>query len=377
MKVILRFMGRLQKLKSLIKLNNLFHYKFIIPKDLFYQLKIKTYFIENNNDYIICYGTKKLYEQLEIYDIKIINQYKSFFKTIFLKRIVMILTAILVLSIFYSSSLFIREITFKDPSMYDYRVYDYVYKKLDKRLFLYTLKEDINKISLSLRAAFPNYAYVGITKNGSSLEIDIEKINVKKNDAFIKNEFPIISNYNAVIYGISCTDGVVLVNLNQSVKKGDSLVIPNQKESFCEAVILGKLSEYKTIIVKKKRLCYGYTGKIIKKMNLKVGKNYLMKFKNYYTDQDIRIIENYSLFDYLYVVDTYYYEKDFLLVEYDYETAFNYAISMFYADLEINRKSSLEKINNIILLNFIEHNDEFIFNFLVNEIKSIGIYAYN
>ena len=77
--------------------------------------------------------------------------------------------------------------------------------------------------------------------------------------------------------------------------------------------------------------------KIIKKMNLKVGKNYLMKFKNYYTDQDIRIIENYSLFDYLYVVDTYYYEKDFLLVEYDYETAFNYAISMFYADLEINR----------------------------------------
>lgn len=370
-------MGKLQKLKSLIKLNKLFHYQFIIPKDLFYQLKIKTYFIENTSDYIICYGNKKLYEQMQAYDIKIINQYQSFIKTVFLKRIVMILTAILVLSIFYSSSLFIREITFKDPSMYDYRVYDYVYKKLDKRFFLYTLKDNINNLSLSLRAAFPNYAYVGITKNGSSLEIEIDKININKNNTFTKNKFPIISNYNAVIYGITCTDGVVLINLNQSVKKGDSLVIPNQEEGFCDAVILGRLSEYKTVTVKKKRLCYDYTGKITKKLNFKVGKNYLMKFKNYYTDQDIKIVENYGLFNYFYVVDTYYYERDYLLIEYDYETAFNYAVSLFYRELEQYRKSSLEKIDDIMLLNYIEKDDEFIFNFLVKKIKNIGVYAYN
>ena len=59
MKVILRFMGKFQKLKSLIKLNKLFHYKFIVPKSLFYELKIKAYFVTSLDDKIIFYGNKR------------------------------------------------------------------------------------------------------------------------------------------------------------------------------------------------------------------------------------------------------------------------------------------------------------------------------
>ena len=77
------------------------------------------------------------------------------------------------------------------------------------------------------------------------------------------------------------------------------------------------------------------------------------------------------------VFKVYYYEKDFYKFVYDFETAYNYAVSVFYKNLELYRKSNLEKINEIKLLNYEETKDEFIFYFLVNKVKSIGIYSYN
>ena len=370
-------MGKLQKLKSLIKLNKLFHYQFIIHKELFYKLKIRVYFIEIDDEYIICYGNKKVLNQLVDYDIKYFNQYKIFIKTVFIKRIVFYVTFIMMCMIFFSSSLFIRDIRFKDSSMYDYRVYNYLYQKLDKKWFLYTLNEDINSLSLSLRAAFPNYSYIGLIKSGSTLVIDVEKIDRFNEYKPHKEPFPIVSNYNAVIYGISCLEGVVLVNLNQSIKKGEVLVTPSLEGGFTSAIVLGKMAEYVTITVKKKKLCFENTGKMKSRFGIKVGKNYLQKFKDFYEFQDIKIINRINLFNFLSLVEVYYYEKDYLLIEYDYNTAYNYAVSMIYANLEIYRKSNLEKINEIKLLNHYENSDEYVFHFLINQIKSIGIYSYN
>ena len=377
MKVILKYMGKLQKLKSLIKINKLFHYKFIVPKELFYTLKIKAYFISTNEKYIICYGNKRLYHILKEYDIEYVDQYKIVFKDVILKKIIIFITFILICIVFLSSSYFIREIKFKDISMYDYRVYSYVINKLDKKLFLYTLKDDINSISLSLRAAFPNYSYIGISKSGSSLIIDIEKINLKQNNQVIKNKNPIVSNYNAVICGIKCEEGVVLVNLNQSVNKGDLLVTPNSELGYCEAVILGKFSEYKTIVIKKEKIVFDYTGRWERKYSMRLGNKYLTKFKDIYANQVMEINKVFSFFNYLELDKVYYYEKDFIKVLFDYESAYNYAVSSIYAALELNRKSKLEKINDIILLKWEENSDEFVFYLLINQVKSIGIYSYS
>lgn len=377
MKVILKFMGKLQKLKSLIKLNKLFHYEFKIPKELFYELKIKTYFITMENDYIRCYGNKKLFNELLKYELEYIDQYKIFFRSVFLKRLIMIITFINICMVFFSSSYFIREIRFKNNLYYDVRVYNYVLSKLDKRLFMYTLTEDLNEISRSLRSSFPNYAYIGISKKGSVLEIDIEKIDIKKYNDCLKNKLPIVSNYNAVIYSISCKEGVVLINLNQSVKQGEVLVTPNSDTGYTDAVILGNLSEYEKVVVKKEVLDYGLTGKISIKYGIKVGNNYLIKFKKLYEEQEIRIVKMVGLFNLIELSKVYYYEKDFYKQIYTYEDAYNYAVSSFYRDLELYRKSNLERINEIVLINYEETDEEFVFYFLVNRIKSIGIYSYN
>lgn len=377
MKVILKFMEKLQKLKSLIKLERLFHYQFKIDKNLFYKLKIKFYFVTSSDDFIICYGNKKQLNKLIDYDIEYTNQFKVFINNVLLKRFIIIITFLLITFMFSSSSYFIREIRFKNDNFYDQRVYTYVLNKLNKSLFFYTLDEDINEVSRCLRAAFPNYSYIGIKKKGSVLEIDIEKIDILEKDNKSKNKNPIVSNYNAVIYSISCKSGIVSVNLNQSVKKGDLLISPNNEDGFCEGLILGTLSEYEKIIVKKEAIDFGITGRFIKKYNIKIGKNYLMNFKNFYLEQDIKLDKMFNLFNYLELYKVYYYEKDFYKFTYDYETAYNYAVSVFYKNLELYRKSYLEKINEIKLLNYEETKDEFIFYFLVNKVKSIGIYSYN
>lgn len=377
MKVILKFMEKLQKLKSLIKFERLFHYQFKIDKNLFYQLKIKFYFVTSSDDFIICYGNKKQLNKLIDYDIEYTNQFKVFINNVLLKRFIIIITFLLITFMFSSSSYFIREIRFKNDNFYDQRVYTYVLNKLNKSFFFYTLDEDINEVSRCLRAAFPNYSYIGIKKKGSVLEIDIEKIDIFEKDNKSKNKNPIVSNYNAVIYSISCKSGIVSVNLNQSVKKGDLLISPNNEEGFCEGIILGTLSEYEKIIVKKEVIDFGITGRFIKKYNIKIGKNYLMNFKDFYLEQDIKLDKMFNLFNCLELYKVYYYEKDFYKFIYDYETAYNYAVSVFYKNLEIFRKSNLEKINEIKLLNYEETKDEFIFYFLVNKVKSIGIYSYN
>ena len=367
-------MGKLQKLKSLIKLHKLFHYEFRIPKELFYKLKLKAYFVSSSDEFIICYGNKKLFNYLKDYDILYVDQYKVIFRKVILNKIIIIMTFILICFTFLSSSYFIREIKFKDESMYDYRVYSYVNSKLDKKWFLYTLNEDINSISLSLRARFPNYAYIGISKSGSSLLIDIEKIDIKQNNKVVKNKKSLISNYNAVIYGIDCKEGVVLVNLNQSIKKGEVLVTPNSEFGYCDAVVLGSLAEYKTIVVKKEKLMFDYTGKFTKKYSLRFGNKIIINYKTIYDNQSIEIQPLFKIFNYIKLDKVYYYEKDFIKLVYNYEDAYNYALSTIYSNLELNRKSGLEKINDIKLLKFEENEDSFTFFFLVNEIKSIGIY---
>ena len=286
----------------------------------------------------------------------------------------MIITFIIVLFVFYSSSFFIREVKFKDSSMYDYRVLSYVYTKLDKKWFLYTLKEDINTISLNLRASFPTYSYIGINKQGSTLVIESEKIELENK---IKNNISfgnITSNYNAVIKLIRCHSGVVNVILNQSVKVNDILVEPLINSSYTDAVILGEFSKYEKIVVKKEVVTFDFSSKMKVKYIALVGKNYLMKFEDYYEFQEIKVTNVLNFFNLIRLVKLYYYEKDYLNVSYDYDSAYNFAVSMIYYNLELYRKLKEEKINDVIFIKCDEFNDEYVFYFLVNYIKSIGVY---
>ena len=206
--------------------------------------------------------------------------------------------------------------------------------------------------------------------------IDIEKMNIElpnnNKHMLVKS---IRSKYNAVIHGISCKEGVVLVNLNQFVKKGEELVIRKDDESSCDAVIIGNVLEKEIIVVRKNKISFGYTGNLECKYNLKVGKNYLFKLNEFYNEQTIKIENLINIFNIIVIVKEIAYEQDYCLINYDYDSAYRYAESMLYYKLELERKSPLEKINDIKLLSYSEDDDKYYFEFIVNQVKSIGIYS--
>lgn len=378
MKVILRFMGKLKKLELFNKVKKIFLYEFKIPKTSLKDINVKVYFVSKSDDYIICYGNNKAYKVLSCYEDIIINrQVKLLLNKYILKRVIMIITLLLVVAIFFSSSLFIREIKFKDNSLYDQRIYNYVYNTLDKKLWFYTLKEDITTINNNLRASFPNYAYLGVSRNSSTLIIDVELINIRKEEQKVEQvPCDIISKKDAVITGISCKSGKVLVSLNQYVKQGELIVtgkLSENKSVYSDAVICGMYVDYIKIKVRKIKNSYGLTGKISRKINIKVGNNYLFKFEDYYQNQRFEVKKVFNLFNLISLVSVNYYEEGNIVIIYDHNSALNYAISMLYYDLEVYRTSVLEKILEIQLLNSSENSDEFIFDFAVKQIKNIGI----
>lgn len=371
-------MGKLKKLKLLNKIKRVFLYEFKIPKTLFKEINVKVYFVSKLDNYIICYGNNKAYKVLSCYeDVLIKKQFNLILNKYLVKRLIMVITLLIVIAIFFSSSLFIREIKFKDNNLYDQRIYNYVYNTLDKKLWFYTLKEDITTINNNLRASFPNYAYLGVSRNSSTLIIDVELINIRKEEQkFEKLPCDIISKKDAVITGISCKSGKVLVNLNQYVKQGELLVTGKLSENidvYSDAVICGMYVDYIKINVNKIKNSYGLTGKIKGKLNIKVGNNYLFNFEDYYQNQRFEVNNIVNVFNLINLVNVNYYEEGDIVISYDYNSALNYATSMLYYDLEVHRTSPLEKILEIKLLDSTENSEEFLFKFAVKQIKNIGI----
>lgn len=377
-------MERLKKLKSWISFHLLFHYQITTDDVTFYQLHSPKYNISiNSNQTITFYGGKKLYNEIKKYEnVEVINLYAHNLNILFVKRVFFSLLFLLIVIIFLSSNRIIREIKFVNPDYYDQRIYDYIYQRLDKIGLIYTYEHDLNQLSLDLRANFPNYAYIGVTRNASCLLIDIEKIDIAKKENVVKKmPCDLISNYNGVIYSIESTSGVVKVEINQFVKKGDVLISgnllidnnPSDLSKLVEAkgIIVGTTIETKKIVVKKNKQFFMVTNNFKKRINVKIKNRFLFKFNDYYKYQKIRLIEKISLFGIVKIYEEKYYQQDFIDLIYDYDAAYNYAVSMLEYELELNRVSMDEKIIEVRLINYLENCDDFTFNFVVKKRQNL------
>ena len=236
--------------------------------------------------------------------------------------------------------------------MYNKRVYDFIYSKLDVHKTYTTYSEDLNKLSLDLRINFPEYAYIGVSKKGSVLLVDVEKRTIEKDKPLENNKnADLISGYNAVIYGIEATNGVCLVELNQFVKKGDLLITgnllykndPSNYNNYVRAkgIILGTVLEIEKIKVPQKINSFTYTSNVKQGLEISFLNNMLIKPKTYYEYQNLRFTQLVSIFNLIKVYRVNYYELSNLEIVYDDSSSLNYAISLLYYNLEL--KSSSEK----------------------------------
>jgi similar to stage IV sporulation protein len=240
------------------------------------------------------------------------------------------------------------------------------------------LKDNLNKVSADLRQKYPEYAWIGITKNYSQLLIDIEYQDVPpKEDLDATYSCDLISKYDGIIKSIIVKKGVVLVIPNQSVKKGDILVSgnlnvetnPNNMEKLVKAdgIIIGKTLVLEKIKIKKRQESLECTGrvknvKVISFFNKTIGKNPLT-FDAYYT----KITPIFNLFNILEINNIAYYEQTIVENVYDEETALRFAESKVYQEFEKKRTSDLEKIEEIKLLEISDNDEYFIISFIVSK----------
>lgn len=335
--------------------------------------------VDNNN--IIFYSNKKIIDE----QVECLDRYKIFSKKFFIQHFIGIFTFILILIILMTSKLFIREIKFKNANNYSDELYQEVLKYLDKVGPFYILNENLSNISLKLRNSFPEYAWVGVTRYSSLLVIDIEKQDVPiKEIEDITITGDIVSKYDAIVTDIIVRQGVVLVTKNQSIKKGDTLISgnlsyfnnPNDTSDLVKSkgIIIGNTITLEKIKVPIKTKSIEYSGNVktiryIELFGKIIGKNHIT-YDNYKTD----INEKINFFNIFKIADLTYYELVDVYRENDEVSSFELAKKMIKSEFEVNRVSSLEKIDSIELVNIIKENNNYIVSVIVKKHQNLGVF---
>lgn len=347
----------MEKLKKL----TLSKYLNICNKNTFLELinnqKIDCQVKKINNNQIIFLTNKKI----TIDEVESLNRIKYHLKYTFSKHLSGIISIFLSIIILFGCGSFVREISFTDNTKYNEAIYQDVKKHLIKKGPFYVLDKTANEISSELRQEYPEYAWIGIRLNYNKVLIDVEYQDVPpkiENNKKITGD--LVSKYDGIIEGMVIKKGVVLVVPNQSVKKGDVLVSGNLKVELdpldtsdlvkAEGIVIGKTLVLEKIKVPKVTSNLEYTGNVkqVKVWSIfgkMIGKN-PVAYDNYYTD--VSIIFNF--FNILSLVKISYYEQQVVEKVYDEKSAIKYAESKIYYELEKNRSSEHERIDELKIL---------------------------
>ena len=285
-----------------------------------------------------------------------------------------------------TSSFFVRDIVFKNHTVFNYDIDKSIKEELKQFGFLYYLDISLNDLNKKLRKSYPHFAYIGVVKVGSKLEVEIVEQKLFGDKNIENNSYgDIVAGADGYILQIKSSKGVVNVTTSQSVKKGDLLISGNlnykinpsnlSKLVIPEGVVIASTASYEKIIVPKKIIEKSYTGNMIIRYRLTFLNNVL--FGKKYTDnsfghivfEDIFTIDNFVSFSKVNI-----FEEEDILTYYDYDTAYNYALSKIMHEFNIVKKHDNEKIISIDFIKFSESTDQFTFDFLVNKIQNIAYY---
>ena len=376
------------KLKTLFfKNDKIYRYNIqVSEKDFVILQKYSIYNIEKTDNWINFSCDSKAFNKIKKEKIEIKYQ-DNFKKTILFNKHRFIITFILLLItiiLFCINQFFIREIAFSNKKYQNEKIYEKV-KSYTLKIGPYlVLKDSISDISKELRQEFYEYAYVGLSKKGAKLLIDISYQDLPNTAINIDNKIgEYYSTSDATISYINITSGKVLVNYNDVVKAGDLLVTSNlqhenslyNKELMVplKGFIIGTVKEYFEIDVLKKEEIEIFTGcveqfyEISYKNKILWNKenNFLKSFK---TKKNILNILN------IYINKVTFYEKKMTTISRTKEEACMFANTLLYQNYEKNFISDKEKIVSTNVIKEEEYNDYFHFKFFVVVKKSIVLF---
>lgn len=323
--------------------------------------------------------------QINDEQVESLDRYKYHIKHTILKHLTGILTIFLCLNILLTTGNFIRVIEFTNPNDFRSEVYNDVLKHLVPKGPLYVLDDSVNNISQELRNKYPEYAWIGLTLDNSRILIDIQKQEVPKNEIEdLTYTGDLVAKTDAIISDIIVQRGVVMIEKNQSVKKGDLLVSGNMLIEIdatnqsnlvkSKGIIIGKTLSLEKIMIPINTEELVYSGKIkkVKRVSIfgnSIGKSYEL-FDNYYA----KVETLFNLFKIIQITEITYYEQVFINKTYDETSSITYAESEVRKKFENSRTSSLEKIDNIELVQVIKDGNYFIVSLIVKKHENIVLF---
>lgn len=306
---------------------------------------------------------------IDIEGFKCEKQFKLFIKNKMEYYLIFIVLIISILLIMFVSPYYIKEVEYQNGSIEDEIIFNETSDLVKKQK-----QVDLNGLSKQFMLKYPHYSWISLKKKGNIVLLNIElnelsSLNYLTNN--IQGDF--ISGYDAYIKHIIVTQGKVNVDINQTVKKGDLLILgnlPKQKISPC-GIIIGEIVYSKEITIYKNNMIKSYTGNLINYQYVKLKDKQFHKNNNTYLVYKTRTNNIFSLFNFISYVDETIYEIGDFLVQYGKEDAIIYGKSIIYYELEKQRTSNKESILSIDVLSITEKEDRYVIKFLVKADKNI------
>ena len=379
-------MGKLKKLNL---------YKIVVNKIKYpYRVKIHNIpinneisgysFTTNEDNSITFYTSKKILNYLLVNNHVIETDYQNKnkqMKLLISRKWLSAVSLIVIFMILLLGKNYIRKIEFSNDIYYSKEVLDVVLEQLDNKKMYYKLKDSINNIGKKLRSRFPYYEWIGLRKEGSILYIDIVDLDpplVIKPNTIIGN---LVADKTAYIINFHVTSGLIVINTNMTVRKGDLLVSGNlnyfddkstKKMVSPNGYINGKTLEIIDVLIPKNEEKIVYSGNVESKRKLrfnKKNKKFPTTFKHYYYQMEI--LFKFGPIDF---IKESYFEKQIIRKQYDVNDACEIAKIQIESEFYHIARNQYEKILKIEVLKAIEQSENYLITMLVSKIENIAIF---
>ncbi len=368
------------KLAEKLKILRYVRFRYYVKTKNIKNISLKnSYFLEKKGDYY-CFFTNDL-SFINKDESNVFDNYKNIFSKIFKTNIISSLCILSILLMFLMSNFTIRELVFSNESYYNYNIYSDVNKYIKRVGPIFYLDKNVNDISNELRHKYYNFAYIGVRKVGSKLLIDIEKIKDVEENIIVQNKnCDLVSTVDGKIVGIEVEKGKTLISINQIVSKGDVLVSGNlnynqnasiENNLVCaKGYVLIEYAYYEEVVIPKRlnTLKCDLTKNTNYEVSIfgrKIFKNTIDKDNNFIVEENIFIINKLFELKKLNIFNKSY--EEFLINQNDAKDA---ALTKIYFEFSEQKVSEKEKIELIKLVNSKHNEDNYVFCFLIKQIKN-------
>lgn len=315
-------------------------------------------------------------------DIIIVDRYQYFIKEYLFKHLIGIIGLILIIIIMATSNYYIREIVFQDEKMASADVYQTVSSYLKKYGPFQVLSCDISEISKDLRQKYYYYAWIGLSKSGGKLIIEIECQDVPSLPDDDKTVGDLTACCDGIVKAIYIKAGIVLVSINQAVKKGDIIVTGNLRHlnnennlkdwTRASGVIIAKTLFLEKIKIPKKQVQIEYTGRVEIKTELLLFKKPVFNINTSFLDYHKRIETSFGINNLFKLSRIAYYERAEITTINDEGMIETYTKNFIINQFEKNRTHPKEQITLTQIVEIIEEEKDFVVKVIVGAEKNIA-----